>query len=197
MEFFILVEPWAVYVKEGNFFREQNGPSSKWGERWERVEADSIEHARLIGEGMRQARYKDTGIAKETASLTDTFNRIADRLSLSFTDLRRANLARVIVYKNAKGELSHGSAGINSWSLVQWSNAMAGECGETCNLTKKIDRGDFGEPTKEQLDELGNEIADVIIYADHLAARAGLDLGECVRRKFNIVSDRVGATVKL
>lgn len=47
----------AVFVKEGNFFDEQvrdskpePGREKQWWEAWTRVDADSIEHARLIGE---------------------------------------------------------------------------------------------------------------------------------------------------
>lgn len=34
-----------------------------------------------------------------------------------------------------------------------------------------------------------DELADVIIYADLIAARLGIDLGDAVRRKFNEVSE--------
>ena len=49
-KYYILVEPWAVYVKEGNFFESQGGLTSDWGKYWRPVYADSIEHARLIGQ---------------------------------------------------------------------------------------------------------------------------------------------------
>jgi hypothetical protein len=53
---FILVEPWAVYVKEANFFRSQGGHKEPWGQKWRPVTADSIEAARAIGEAQRRAR---------------------------------------------------------------------------------------------------------------------------------------------
>lgn len=82
------------------------------------------------------------------------------------------------------------------WTLADWSNAMAGEAGEACNVVKKIRRHETGQlglldPPKEDLHEqLGEEIADVILYAFLLAAKAGVDLELAVRQKFNVVSDR-------
>lgn len=110
--------------------------------------------------------------------------------------LRVANVARC--------EQSFGTC--RDWSPADWSNAMAGETGElleallplltransTCNLTKKWQRGD-----EVPLDTIGKEIADVVIYADLLAHRLGIDLAEAVRRKFNEVSARVGCDVLL
>jgi NTP pyrophosphatase (non-canonical NTP hydrolase) len=94
----------------------------------------------------------------------------------------------------------------DDWSPADWSNAMAGEAGElldvllpllsransTCNLTKKIQRGD-----DVPLEEVGKEIADVVIYADLLAHRLGIDLSDAIRRKFDEVSARVGSDILL
>src|SRR5215472_18727036 len=62
--------------------------------------------------------------------------------NLKFTQLRTANALRVRQFRNAKGELAHPH-GEGNWALSQWSNAAAGEMGETCNLVKKIERGDY------------------------------------------------------
>ncbi|MBA9077608.1 MazG nucleotide pyrophosphohydrolase domain-containing protein [Rufibacter quisquiliarum] len=78
------------------------------------------------------------------------------------------------------------------WSLADWSNAIAGETGEMCNLIKKIRRGDSID-----VKDVGKELADIVIYADLLADQLGLDLGECVRQKFNEVSDRIGSNIKV
>lgn len=88
---------------------------------------------------------------------------------------------------------------LDEWSGTDWSNAMAGEVGEACNITKKIRRGDYPDDYAymDAVRELAKEIADVVIYADLLAARFGIDLGEAVRRKFNEVSDRRHSKVKL
>lgn len=81
---------------------------------------------------------------------------------------------------------------ITEWSETDWGCALAGEAGELCNLLKKRRRGE-SVPLKAVMDE----IADVIVYADLLAARLGAQLSSAVRSKFNEVSDRVGSKVKL
>lgn len=75
-----------------------------------------------------------------------------------------------------------------------WGNAMAGECGEACNVVKKIDRDGL---TPERVTALGKELADLITYADLLAARLGIDLGQAVALKFNEVSERVNSELRL
>jgi len=75
-----------------------------------------------------------------------------------------------------------------------WGNAMAGECGEACNVVKKIDRDGDSPELREKLSE---ELADVVTYADLLAARFGIDLGAAVIKKFNMVTDRRGGDVHL
>lgn len=51
--YYVLVKPWAVYVKEGDFFRQQGGLTDDWGKQWMPVAAGSIEGARAMGEQMR------------------------------------------------------------------------------------------------------------------------------------------------
>lgn len=94
---------------------------------------------------------------------------------LRFDELRHSNLLRC---EDAFHPLFE-------WSPTDWATAMAGECGEACNLIKKLRRGE-DIPTGQIADEL----ADLIIYTDLLAARLGIDLGAAVVRKFNEVSDR-------
>jgi NTP pyrophosphatase (non-canonical NTP hydrolase) len=76
------------------------------------------------------------------------------------------------------------------WILAQWGNALAGEVGEACNVIKKIDRGDF--TLDEAREDLASELADAFTYLDHIASKAGIDLGAAVIRKFNVVSERRG-----
>ena len=71
---------------------------------------------------------------------------------------------------------------------------MAGECGEACNVVKKIDRDGWSEELQLKL---AKELADVVTYADLLAARYGIDLGHAVAAKFNEVSERVGSDLRL
>jgi len=106
---------------------------------------------------------------------------------LTFTELRRASYHRAVNVFNHDDNLL-------DWSPAEWSNAMAGEAGETCNLTKKMLRD--GADTID-IEDLGDEIADVVIYADLLATRMGLRLEDCIRRKFNKVSDKKNSSIKL
>jgi len=92
--------------------------------------------------------------------------------------------------------------GLDSWSLSDWAVALSGEVGELCNVIKKLNRVRDGLPgNKESPDELranlGPEIADVYLYLDLLAQRAGLVLEECIRDKFNATSQRVGFPERL
>ena len=48
MKYYVLVEPWAVYVKEADFFVAQGGLTAEWGKRWKLLEAPSMEFARRI-----------------------------------------------------------------------------------------------------------------------------------------------------
>lgn len=126
--------------------------------------------------------------------------------SLTFTELRAGNIARLPVFKNRKGEPAHTEPDGSDWSLLEWCGAAAGELGELANLAKKVRRGDVG--LDDLIDEgnghmltvrawIAKECADVACYLDIIALQAGADLGEATREKFNEVSDRVGCTVKL
>lgn len=105
---------------------------------------------------------------------------------LSFKELRSANVARLPAPKFAECE---------KWSLSDWMLAATGELGELANLIKKVNRGDFTLQSKSV--DIADEIADVVIYLDILAHKAGINLGEAVTRKFNAVSERVNSSVRL
>ena len=47
--FYILVERWSVYVKDGPFFQAQGGLKEKWGEKWIPVKTTDREKAREMG----------------------------------------------------------------------------------------------------------------------------------------------------
>ena len=111
---------------------------------------------------------------------------------LDFGELRPANLVRC-------HDAYHP---LDEWSLCDWATAAAGEMGEVCGVVKKLRRISSDDDAAldafpDQLVPLSDEIADVVIYLDLLAARAGIDLGSAVRRKFNATSDKVGSTVRL
>jgi len=106
---------------------------------------------------------------------------------LSFGDLREANYER---QKEWDPE-----AGITEEYL---GNALAGEVGETCNVVKKLARQRLGlRGSRATSEDLGEEIADVIIYADLLAKFYNIDLAEAVRKKFNKTSVKYNLNTKL
>src|SRR5579863_8864575 len=86
--------------------------------------------------------------------------------------------------------------GLQSWSLSDWGVALAGECGEVCDVIKKLNRvrdgmgGNKRSPAELRAD-LADEIADVYLYLDLLAQAAGVDLSSAVTKKFNEVSERM------
>lgn len=115
--------------------------------------------------------------------------------SLTFAELRRANLQRLPLFKNRKGEPAHNQPDGSDWKLSAWSNATLGELGELANIIKKIERGDLTLDEARPL--IAQELADTATYLDLLAFRAGVDLGEAVIDTFNKVSIRVGCDVFL
>jgi NTP pyrophosphatase (non-canonical NTP hydrolase) len=129
------------------------------------------------------------------ATLLATKKHLENSTGLDLSDLRSVNLKRA--------ETKFG--GLQRWSPMEWAAAMAGECGEACNVTKKIWRLDntpqWNSPEEQDAaalkQDLADEIADVLIYADLLAARLGIDLSEAVRQKFNRTSAKVGSDAVL
>lgn len=127
---------------------------------------------------------------------------------MKFDTLRRANMARLPLFKNKHGELAHSKADGSDWSPAQWLQATVGELGELANLRKKFERGDIDAETFGR--EAAKELADVATYLDILARRildvvrmgavieahpTGVDLGRAVMDKFNEVSRRVGCEI--
>lgn len=113
---------------------------------------------------------------------------------MNLNELRTANVARC-------EQVFHP---LNSWSPTDWACAMAGESGEACNAVKKLRRMDGGTNTakdpktrEECVEIIAKELADLVIYADLLAARLEINLGSAVKSKFNEVSDRMNSTVRL
>ncbi len=114
---------------------------------------------------------------------------------LTFREVSATNRARC--------ERWHPGFPDDGWTGADWSNAMAGEAGETCNKVKKLRRIEFGlqqaaGDTKEQLlADLATEIGDTFMYLDLLAQHYGLDLATCVVNTFNRVSVREGFPERL
>lgn len=105
---------------------------------------------------------------------------------LTFAALREVSLRRCLRWH---------PRGISEWSLSDWAVATAGELGEACNVIKKLNRerdgivGNTIAPAELQ-SMLADELADVAIYLDLLAAAAGIDLEAAIVKKFNAVSER-------
>jgi len=116
-------------------------------------------------------------------------------MKLTFDVLRTANLARLPLFKNAKGEPAHSQPDGSDWSKPEWCNAVLGELGELANLLKKVQRGDM--TMDEARPAIADELADVQTYLDILAFQCGVDLGAATVSKFNRVSDRVNCGVHI
>jgi len=109
---------------------------------------------------------------------------------LTFSELRKANVDRC--------ETSFHP--VNEWNPLEWAGALCGEAGELANICKKMVRqgkrmGD--QKSEEYIPAAAEELADVVIYADLLAARLGISLSEAVSKKFNKVSQKLGVNVVL
>lgn len=113
---------------------------------------------------------------------------------LNFESLRRSNVLR------CESGFKHS---LDSWSVAEWGNAAAGECGEACNIAKKILRfrdgvaGNNKKSPEEYKDDLASEIAGTLIYLDLWAASQGINLEDAVRTEFNKKSDEIGSDIKI
>lgn len=111
---------------------------------------------------------------------------------MNFYDLKAANYNRCIKSFHP----------IEEWSETDWATAFGGECGEALNLIKKRRRYNtsgiqYAHPNAPTVDDVVDELADAVIYADLLCTRMGASLEEGIRRKFNEVSKRVGSSIIL
>lgn len=103
-------------------------------------------------------------------------------MNIDLDTIRRANQARQREWD-----------GDTKFSLLFFSNALAGEAGEVANVVKKMERHRMGlRGSVAGTNDLGFELADVLTYTDLTAFRADLDLGYMFVRKFNEVSARYG-----
>lgn len=68
-------------------------------------------------------------------------------------------------------------------------NELAGETGEACNVIKKLERERLGiKGSRDTVEHLAEELADVIICVDLIAMHYGVDLSHFVAAKFNLTS---------
>ncbi|MBB2818967.1 UNVERIFIED_ORG: NTP pyrophosphatase (non-canonical NTP hydrolase) [Rhizobium esperanzae] len=109
----------------------------------------------------------------------------------TFTDLRSANLARQKEW-DADNQIT-GPVG-RLWK----ANELAGECGEASNAVKKLVREEMGiRGSRDTVEHLAEELADVVICADLLAAEYGIDLNAATRSKFNATSENNGLRTRM
>lgn len=91
-------------------------------------------------------------------------------MSLSFDTLRQANVARLPLFRNQRGELAHTKADGSDWTPAQLLQALVGELGEFASERMAFEAGNIDA---EQYAELAaKEQADYIIYGDILARRS-------------------------
>lgn len=112
---------------------------------------------------------------------------------LSFAELREANIERCETGFKHK---------LDSWSVAEWGNATAGECGEACNVAKKILRFRDGvagnkKSKEDYIKDLASEIAGTVIYCDLWAASCGISLEEAIKEEFNKKSAEIGSEINL
>jgi len=70
-----------------------------------------------------------------------------------------------------------------------FATELAGECGEACNVVKKLEREKMGiRGSRSDVLKLAEEIADIVIVADLLAAIYGINLEKAITTKFNKTS---------
>lgn len=104
-----------------------------------------------------------------------------------FSELRDANTRR---QKEWDGE--------SKIDLAYRAMELAGEVGEACNVAKKIERERRGvRGSRDTIEHLAEELADVIICVDLIAGAEGINLWNAVRDKFNATSAKVGLTTRL
>jgi NTP pyrophosphatase (non-canonical NTP hydrolase) len=104
-----------------------------------------------------------------------------------FAALREANVERQAEWDPEK-----------KIDIAYRGNELAGEVGEACNVIKKIERERRGiRGSRDTVEHIAEELADVIVCVDLIAAGEGIDLWQAVRTKFNITSEKVGLATRL
>jgi NTP pyrophosphatase (non-canonical NTP hydrolase) len=98
---------------------------------------------------------------------------------------------------------------VNAERLAEWegdtkvdamfhATELGGEVGELLNVIKKLHREAMGwRGSRAAPEDLPNEIGDVLICLDKLAAHFGIDLATATANKFNITSEKVGLPQRL
>ncbi|WP_277969261.1 MazG-like family protein [Sphingomonas echinoides] len=75
---------------------------------------------------------------------------------------------------------------------------LGGEVGEVLKVVKKLHRGASGwRGSRATVADLAEEIGDVVVCLDKLAAYYGIDLAQATAAKFNATSEKVGLPHRL
>lgn len=157
-----------------------------------------LEAARQLREhGMRAAWSEAEGRHLDLVAQLDAAIQAAEDVvpPLTFDRLRVTNVRRCSTHYHP----------IADWSLSDWCTAVAGELGELAGVIKNLRRAETEQRNGHKIpqrgplvDALAEEAADTIIYLDLLCARAAVDLGAAVTRKFNRVSrERLNTAILL
>jgi NTP pyrophosphatase (non-canonical NTP hydrolase) len=104
------------------------------------------------------------------------------------TQLRRVNADRLAAWCD-ETELPDG---------LFHATELGGEVGEVLNVVKKLHREAQGwRGSRATVADLAEEIGDVVVCLDKLAAYYGIDLAEATAAKFNATSEKVGLPHRL
>lgn len=164
-------------------------------QRFEHVEAVKERDAAVAAEAaMREALKRDLHDLQEDGrhevdSGGIPYPTTEPMAELSFRKLREVSQARQREWYGDK---------MGSITLSYRGNELAGEVGEACNIIKKIEREQMGvggsRATPEQLAE---ELGDVVLCVELIAAQLGIDLAAAVISKFNKTSAAYGLKTRL
>ncbi|WP_447896007.1 hypothetical protein [Vreelandella sp. GE22] len=111
----------------------------------------------------------------------------ASHLHLSFKLLRGANNER-------QAEWPGADKADTTFKALE----VCGEAGELAEAVKKLMRGGHGiAGTKAGLGNVADELADVVISADLLAAHLEINLASSIASKFNKTSDKYGLLTRM
>lgn len=79
-----------------------------------------------------------------------------------------------------------------------FATELGGECGEAQNVVKKLEREARGiAGSRDTVEHLGQELADVIICVSLVANYYGIDLCAEIAPKFNATSDKLGFPIRI
>jgi len=106
---------------------------------------------------------------------------------MTLQQLRDANNARQLEWDSG-----------NQISPLYRATELAGELGEALNVVKKLERERLGiRGSRDTVEHLAEELADILICVDLLAADYNIDLSKALPAKFNATSEKIGLKTRL